>query len=71
MFELQASPNDTVIVTAIIFMAQRLGLEVIAEGVEIEAQLEFLRAHARQEYQGYWFSPPLPWEAIVPLLGKR
>ncbi len=64
-------PNDAAIVTAIIFMAQRLGLEVIAEGVEIEAQLEFLRAHACQEYQGYWFSPPLSWEAIVPLLGNR
>ncbi|MDT3672389.1 MAG: EAL domain-containing protein [Aromatoleum sp.] len=48
------------IVTAIVQMAHAIGLKVIAEGVEGEAQLETLRALGCDEYQGYLFSKPLP-----------
>ncbi len=48
------------IVSAIVQMAHAIGLKVIAEGVEGEAQLETLRALGCDEYQGYLFSKPLP-----------
>ncbi|WP_409525372.1 EAL domain-containing protein [Nitrincola sp. MINF-07-Sa-05] len=52
--------NDAVIVQAIIAMAQRLGLEIIAEGVETEPQYQFLLEHGCSHFQGYLFSRPLP-----------
>jgi len=47
------------IVEAIIAMARSLGLRVVAEGVETRAQLDFLRAHRCDTFQGYLFSKPL------------
>ncbi|HEX5627997.1 MAG TPA: EAL domain-containing protein, partial [Usitatibacteraceae bacterium] len=47
------------IVEAIIAMARSLGLRVVAEGVETRAQLDFLRAHRCETFQGYLFSKPL------------
>ncbi|HEY9199495.1 MAG TPA: EAL domain-containing protein [Gammaproteobacteria bacterium] len=52
--------DDAEIVKAIIAMAHSLKLRVIAEGVEDEAQLAFLRALHCEEYQGYLFSRPVP-----------
>ena len=52
--------DDAAIVLAIIRMAQTLKLEVIAEGVETAAQLEYLRSHRCDQIQGYYFSRPLP-----------
>jgi len=46
-------------------MAKSLHLEVIAEGVENEAQMTFLRAHQCDEVQGYYFSKPLAVEKIA------
>ncbi|MDH5579801.1 MAG: bifunctional diguanylate cyclase/phosphodiesterase, partial [Betaproteobacteria bacterium] len=52
--------GEAVLVDVIIAMAHSLGLTVVAEGVETQAQLEYLRAHGCNEYQGYLFSKPLP-----------
>jgi diguanylate cyclase (GGDEF)-like protein/PAS domain S-box-containing protein len=52
--------HDASIAKTIIALAQSLGLNVIAEGVEIEAQRDFLNAATCHAYQGYLFSKPLP-----------
>ena len=52
--------NDRAIVSAIIRMAQALGMRTTAEGVETEEQLAFLRGQGCDEAQGYHFSRPLP-----------
>ena len=52
--------EDKAIVSAIIHMAQSLGLQTIAEGVESAGQLDFLREEGCHEVQGYYYSKPLP-----------
>ncbi len=52
--------NDSIIAQTIITMATSLGLDVIAEGVETEAQRAFLQVHGCSSYQGYLYSRPLP-----------
>lgn len=54
--------NDQAIVRTIISMAQSLNLEVIAEGVETEDQLQMLKTHGCNHYQGYLFGKPVPIE---------
>jgi diguanylate cyclase (GGDEF)-like protein/PAS domain S-box-containing protein len=53
-------PNDAAIARTIIGLAQSLGLAVMAEGVETEAQREFLVRHGCEQYQGYLFCKALP-----------
>ncbi len=60
VFDLATDPNDAAIVQIIITMGHTLGLNVIAEGVETEAQLERLDQYGCTNYQGYLFSRPLP-----------
>jgi EAL domain-containing protein (putative c-di-GMP-specific phosphodiesterase class I) len=55
--------NDTAIAVAIIRMARALGIQVVAEGVETEAQRDFLREQGCPFLQGYWYSRPLDAEA--------
>lgn len=56
--------NDQAIVRTIISMAQSLNLEVIAEGVETVDQLQMLKTHGCNHYQGYLFGKPVPIEAF-------
>jgi len=61
-------PSSAAIITAIINLAHGLNLAAIAEGVETEAQLQFLRAHDCDEMQGYYFSRPLAASDFAVLL---
>ncbi len=62
------NPNDTAIIKAIIAMAHSLKLQLVAEGIESEEQLAFLRALGCQQAQGFLFSKPLPPEELETLL---
>jgi diguanylate cyclase (GGDEF)-like protein/PAS domain S-box-containing protein len=62
--------NDRTLVLTIITMAHSLGLEVIAEGVETQQQLDFLKNHGCDHYQGYLFSKPLPVDELERLLSQ-
>jgi diguanylate cyclase (GGDEF)-like protein len=57
--DLSVDPEDEAIATAVIAMAHSMNLHVIAEGVETEAQLSFLRERHCDTVQGFFFSPPL------------
>lgn len=61
--------SDSVIVQTIIGMANNLGMQVIAEGVETEEQRSFLEAQGCSAYQGYLFGKPVPLEDFEKLLG--
>ncbi len=60
--DMLTDPNDAAIAKIIVALAQSLGLAVIAEGVETEAQRDFLARQGCHAYQGYLFSRPLPLE---------
>jgi diguanylate cyclase (GGDEF)-like protein len=60
--------DDSAIASAVIAMAHGLGLRVVAEGVEREEQLDFLRRQRCDHYQGFLFSRPLAAEEFVALL---
>ncbi|PHV32193.1 sensory box protein/response regulator [Janthinobacterium sp. BJB312] len=68
--EVTSNPDDAAIVLAIISMAHSMKLEVIAEGVENDAQLAYLRRHGCDEMQGYYFSRPVPHEEFEQMLMK-
>ncbi len=73
--DLTSDPNDAAIVQTIIAMTRALGLNVIAEGVETEAQRDFLDSHGCHAFQGYLFGRPLPVgrfeAALFPQEGMR
>jgi EAL domain-containing protein (putative c-di-GMP-specific phosphodiesterase class I) len=62
--------DDATIIRAVIGMAHSLGLKVVAEGVENEAQLTFLTANGCDEMQGYYYSPPLSAEDCTVFLRR-
>ena len=68
--DISTDPDDTVILETIITMAKKLHMEIIAEGVETEAQYAFLEQSECQLFQGYLFSKPVPIEQFEALLGK-
>jgi EAL domain-containing protein (putative c-di-GMP-specific phosphodiesterase class I) len=66
--DLGKGTKDEAIVSAIMVLARNLGLEVIVEGVENEAQMAFLRGNPGVTVQGYFFHPPLSANGIEALL---
>lgn len=66
--DLETDPNDRALSEAIIVMAHKLGVKVIAEGVETQGQCDLLRAAGCDYAQGFLFFRPLPPEAIEALL---
>jgi len=69
--ELDEQPRDAAIVRAIVAMAHSMNLRVVAEGVEKESQLVFLRNQGCDEVQGYLVSKPVSAEAFTRLLQQR
>jgi diguanylate cyclase (GGDEF)-like protein len=66
--ELICNKEDAAITAAIIGLGRTLDLNVIAEGVETDAQVGFLQDHHCNEMQGYYFSRPIPAEEFAELL---
>ena len=72
--EVLTDPNDAAIARTVIALGQSLGLAVIAEGVELQGQRDFLAAHGCDTCQGYLISRPLPiaqFEQFVAAHGAR
>jgi EAL domain-containing protein (putative c-di-GMP-specific phosphodiesterase class I) len=63
--------NDADIVRTVIALGERLNLHVIAEGVETEAQRQFLSDNHCYSYQGYLFSRPLDAQALATFVQAR
>ena len=68
---LPGNRNDSVIAQTIVTMGQSLGLAVVAEGVETEAQRACLDQHGCHVYQGYLFSRPVPIEEFMVLMQRN
>lgn len=68
--DITTDPDDATITTAIINLAHNIGLKVIAEGVETEGQLSYLREKVCDKAQGYYFSHPLPANEFTRLLER-
>lgn len=71
--DIVTDPDDAAITLAIISLAHSMKLKVVAEGVETEAQLNFLALHSCDEMQGYYFSRPVAAEELEAMLreGRR
>ncbi len=69
--DINIDANDEAIVDAILVLSKKLGVRTVAEGVETQAQLEFLRAQGCDEYQGYLFARPVAADAFIDLLLRQ
>lgn len=66
--DIASDPNDAAIISAIIAMADSLNMRVVAEGIETEEQLNFLKKKGCRNYQGFYFSKPLPASEITAIM---
>jgi len=69
--DIEVNKNSEAITTAIISMAHTLNLEVVAEGVETEGQLAFLKSQVCDDVQGFLLSRPLPAEQLDQMLQRK
>lgn len=58
-------PKETAIVKTLVAMAEATGLDVVAKGVETQAQLDRLKSLGVRSFQGFYFCKPMPWESLV------
>ena len=65
------NPKEKCMVEGIIRLAHQLGIQVVAEGVEEEEQVEYLKAIFCDFVQGYYFSRPKPFNEIIAIVGKK
>ena len=63
--DLSPTSDNAVIVDTIIAMAQKLDLEIVAEGIESAAELDYLKLRQCERFQGYYFSRPEPFAAFI------
>jgi EAL domain-containing protein (putative c-di-GMP-specific phosphodiesterase class I) len=68
--QLATDKNDQAVASAVISLGQKLNLRVIAQGVESDDQVAFLRKNNRDEMQGYHFSKPISVQGIAELIDK-
>jgi EAL domain-containing protein (putative c-di-GMP-specific phosphodiesterase class I) len=69
--DLGRSADAEHIIRAIISLSHSLQISVVAEGVETEGQLEFLRQQHCDEIQGYYYARPMPWDRLVEFLNSQ
>ena len=66
--ELDGHPESKAIVSTVVFLAKKLNLLTVAEGIEKPTELEYLKNVACDQYQGFMFSRPVPFEQFLTLL---
>ncbi|WP_232470679.1 MULTISPECIES: sensor domain-containing protein [Methylococcus] len=69
--DLERDSNDAAIVETIVSMARHLGLDVIAEGVETQGQVEILERYGCRRFQGNYFARPLPKDDFIRFVAER
>ena len=69
--DISTNSSDLAIITAMVAMAKNLGIDIIAEGVETQDQLELLRQSGCYQFQGYFFCEPLPVNNLEQFLENR
>ncbi|MEH1921725.1 putative bifunctional diguanylate cyclase/phosphodiesterase [Nostoc sp.] len=68
--DVTSNPDSAAVTNAIIALAKSLRLNITAEGVETQEQLDYLKMQGCHEGQGYYFSCPVPADLITPMLQK-
>lgn len=71
VMDIPSNQDDMAITAAVIAMAHRLNMQVVAEGVETRAQLKFLHENDCEYAQGYLFSKPEPLDEVMSILKRR
>jgi EAL domain-containing protein (putative c-di-GMP-specific phosphodiesterase class I) len=69
--DMLSNPDSAAVTDAIIALAKSLRLSITAEGIETEAQLDYLRQRGCDEGQGFYFSRPVPAEIVPQHLGTH
>ncbi|MDW7745228.1 EAL domain-containing protein [Halomonas sp.] len=69
--EVVSDHRDAAIIEGVVSMAGKLGLELVVEGVETEAQYDYLLKQRCESFQGYYFARPMPLEDLIPYLTKH
>ena len=65
ILDVDKDENDAVIVDTIIAMAKHMKIDIVAEGVETEQALQFLKSRGCRKFQGYIFGRPMPFNKLL------